>query len=86
MSESARPPEDAKAPSGGSPVHAATSVGALFHTIKAVAWSFIGIRKSSAYEEDLSKLNPLHIIAVALVGVALFVGGLVLLVNWVVAK
>ena len=87
MSESdARPPEDAKAPSGGSAVHAVTSVGAIFRTIKAVAWSFIGIRKSSAYQEDLSKLNPLHIIVVALVGVALFVGGLVLLVNWVVAK
>ncbi len=87
MSESdARPPEDAKAPSGGSAVHAVTSVGAIFRTIKAVAWSFIGIRKTSAYQEDLSKLNPLHIIVVALVGVALFVGGLVLLVNWVVAK
>ena len=77
----ARPPEDAKAPVGGS-----AAVTSVVHTIKAVAWSFIGIRKSSAYEEDLSKLNPLHIIAVALVGVALFVGGLVLLVNWVVAK
>ena len=58
----------------------------VLRTIKAVAWSFIGIRKNSGYQEDLSKLNPLHIIAVALVGVALFVGGLVLLVNWVVAK
>jgi amino acid transporter len=58
----------------------------VLHTIKAVAWSFLGIRKNSEYQEDLSKLNPLHIIAVALVGVALFVGGLVLLVNWVVAK
>ena len=58
----------------------------MLQTIKAVAWSFIGIRKNSEYQEDLSKLNPLHIIAVALVGVALFVGGLVLLVNWVVAK
>jgi amino acid transporter len=58
----------------------------ILRTVKAVAWSFIGIRKSSSYQEDLSKLNPLHVIAVALVGVALFVGGLVLLVNWVVAK
>ena len=58
----------------------------ILRTIKAVAWSFIGIRKNSGYQEDLSRLNPLHIIVVALVGVALFVGGLVLLVNWVVAK
>lgn len=58
----------------------------LMHTVKAVAWSFIGIRNSAANERDQDKLNPLHIVAVALVGVALFVGTLVLLVNWVVAK
>jgi len=53
-------------------------------TARAVAWAFLGIRKKSGYEEDLGKLNPLHIIVVALVAVALFVGGLVALVNWVV--
>ena len=57
----------------------------VLQTIKAVAWSFIGIRKNSEYQQDLGKLNPLHIIVVALVGVALFIGALVLLVNWVVA-
>jgi len=55
----------------------------LLGTIKAVAWAFLGIRKNSEYRADLGKLNPFHVIAVALVGVALFVGGLVLLVNWV---
>jgi hypothetical protein len=55
----------------------------LVRTIKAVAWSFIGIRKNSDYQEDLGRLNPLHIIAVAVVAVALFVGGLVALVHWV---
>jgi hypothetical protein len=57
--------------------------GSLLRTIKAVAWSFVGIRKNSEYQEDLGKLNPLHIIVVALAGVALFVGGLIALVNWV---
>lgn len=56
----------------------------LLRTAKAVAWSFLGIRKRSGYEEDLGKLNPFHVIAVALVAVALFVGGLIALVNWVV--
>ncbi|MES3004410.1 MAG: DUF2970 domain-containing protein [Pseudomonadota bacterium] len=56
----------------------------LLRTIKAVAWSFVGIRQNSEYERDQGRLNPFHIIAVALVGVALFVGALVLLVNWVV--
>ena len=58
----------------------------FLRTVKAVAWSFVGIRKNSEYEQDQGQLNPFHIIVVALVGVALFVGGLVLLVNWVVAK
>ena len=57
----------------------------FLRTVKAVAWSFIGIRQNSEYEQDQGRLNPFHIIAVALVGVALFVGALVLLVNWVVA-
>lgn len=56
----------------------------LLRTVKAVAWSFIGIRKNSDYQEDLGKLNPFHIIAVALVGVAVFVGGLIALVHWIV--
>ena len=56
----------------------------LLHTVKAVAWAFLGIRKNSAFQQDLGKLNPFHIIAVALVGVALFVGGLVAVVHWVV--
>jgi hypothetical protein len=58
----------------------------FLRTVKAVAWSFIGIRQNSEYEQDQGRLSPFHIIAVALVGVALFVGALVLLVNWVVAK
>ena len=58
----------------------------LLRTVKAVAWSFIGIRKNSAYQDDLRHLNPLHIVVAALAGVAVLVGGLVLLVNWVVAK
>ena len=56
----------------------------FIRTARAVAWSFIGIRKRSAYEDDLGKLNPFHVIAVALLGVALFVAGLIALVNWIV--
>jgi hypothetical protein len=55
----------------------------VLDTIKTVAWSFIGIRKHSEFQSDLGKLNPVHIIVVALFAVALFVGALVLLVHWV---
>jgi hypothetical protein len=58
----------------------------LLRTIKAVLWSFIGIRKRSGYEEDLGKLNPFAVIAVALVLVALFVTSLITLVHFVAAK
>jgi hypothetical protein len=53
-------------------------------TAKAVAWSFIGIRKKSGHEEDFGKLNPFHVIAAGLLAAALFVGALIALVNWIV--
>jgi hypothetical protein len=56
----------------------------ILQTVKAVAWSFIGLRGSKDSEQNAKKLNPLHIIAVALVFIFLFVGALVLFVNWVV--
>ncbi|RYF15433.1 MAG: DUF2970 domain-containing protein [Comamonadaceae bacterium] len=56
----------------------------VFRTVKAVLWAFFGVRKKSAYEEDLGKLSPFQIIAVALGAVAVFVVGLIVLVNWVV--
>jgi hypothetical protein len=59
----------------------------FMQTVKAVLWSFIGIRKRSELEQDLSgRLNPFAVIAVALVLVALFVTGLITLVHFVAAK
>jgi hypothetical protein len=58
----------------------------FLRTVKAVLWSFIGIRKNSEYQQDLGKLNPFAIIAVAFVLVALFVTGLITLVHWVAGQ
>ena len=58
----------------------------LFRTVKAVMWSFVGLRARGDYEQDVAQLNPLHIVAVGLVGVFVFVGSLILLATWVVAK
>lgn len=58
----------------------------FWRSIKAVAWSFVGIRKNSEYQEDLAKVNPFHIIVVGILGALLFVVGLIALVNWVVAR
>mgnify|MGYP003620460637 FL=1 len=56
----------------------------LLRTVKAVAWSFIGLRKSSEFEEDVKQLNPLHIVAVGIAGAVVLVLALVAVVHWVV--
>jgi hypothetical protein len=60
--------------------------GSIWRTIKAVSWSFVGLRSRGEYEKDVAQLNPVHIVIVALVGVLVFVGGLILLATWVVGK
>ena len=54
--------------------------GSIFRTIKAVLWSFVGLRSRGDYEKDIEQLNPVHIVIVALVVVILFVGGLIFFV------
>ncbi len=58
----------------------------FLRTVQAVLWSFAGMRKASASQEDMAKLNPFHIIAVAIGMVVLMVVGLIVLVNWVVSQ
>jgi Protein of unknown function (DUF2970) len=58
----------------------------LLQTMRAVAWSFLGIRRSSGYEQDVQKLNPVHVVIGGIVGAALFVGVIVMLVRWVVSS
>lgn len=65
---------------------AAMPKGSFWHTFKAVAWSFLGVRKNSDFQEDIGRLNPFHIIVVGIVAGLLFVVSLMVLVNWVVAK
>jgi len=55
-------------------------------TMKAVFWSFFGIRKRSDYEKDAGSLNPVHVVIAALIGVALFIGVLVMLVRVAVSQ
>jgi hypothetical protein len=57
----------------------------VLKTARAVAWSFLGIRRKSGFEQDV-KLDPVHVVIAGLVGAALFVGALVLLVRWVVGS
>lgn len=70
---------------GRDPPRRAASGASWWRTVKAVAWGFLGVRKNSEYQKDIARLTPLHVIAVGLVAVVLFVLGLVMLVRLVVA-
>jgi amino acid transporter len=55
-------------------------------TMKAVFWSFFGVRKRSDYESDAHNLNPVHVIIAGLIGALLLIGVLVMLVRVAVAQ
>lgn len=56
----------------------------FFQSIKAVAWSFFGVRRRKDHEADVSNLNPVHVV-IAGVGMAvIFVLTLVTIVRLVV--
>lgn len=65
---------------------AAARRGSLLQTLRAVAWSFFGIRRSTGLAEDVQKLNPVHLVIAGLLAAAVFIGALVLLVRWVVGS
>jgi len=56
----------------------------LRQTFRAVAWSFLGIRRSADHAEDVKKLNPIHVVIAAVVGAAIFVIFLVVLVRFAI--
>ena len=58
--------------------------GSLLRTMKAVAWSLIGLRKDSEYRNDLERINPLHIIAVGLIAIFALVAFLIVAVKLIV--
>jgi len=54
-------------------------------TMKAVFWSFFGVRKRSDYEKDAANLNPVHVIIAGLIGAAIFIGLIMLAVRFAVS-
>ena len=55
-------------------------------TVKAVLWSFFGVRKRQDYEKDAAQLNPVHVIIAGLLAAALFITVLIFIVRMVVSK
>jgi len=55
-------------------------------TMRAVAWSFFGIRRSADLERDARQLRPVHLIVGGVIGAVVFVFVLVLLIRWIVSS
>lgn len=60
--------------------------GSFLQTLRAVAWSFFGVRRGANFEQDVQKLNPVHLIVAGVLGAVVFIGLLVMLVGWVVGS
>jgi hypothetical protein len=56
---------------------------AWLSTVVAVLWGFLGVRRNSDYQQDVKRLNPLHLMLVGVVMTFLFVTGLMMLVTWI---
>jgi hypothetical protein len=56
----------------------------FFATMGAIFWSFIGLRRHTDYEKDVTGLNPFYVIVAGLIGAAIFIGVLLTIVNLVV--
>ena len=54
-------------------------------TLRAVLWSFFGVRKRADYEKDAAQLNPVHVIITGILAAVVFVLLLVAIVRWVVS-
>jgi Protein of unknown function (DUF2970) len=74
------------APLNQVPERAIERKGSFGQTLRAVAWSFFGIRRSADYERDVQRLNPVHVVVAGVLGAIVFVGLLVVLVRWVVGS
>jgi Protein of unknown function (DUF2970) len=72
--------------SGGDFREATQRKGSFLQTMRAVAWSFFGVRRSADYERDVSRLNPVHVVIAGVLAAVVFIAGLLVLVNWVLSS
>jgi len=54
-----------------------------WQVIKAVFWSFLGIRRRADYEKDAVTLKPAQVIVAGIIGAAVLVFSLIMLVRYI---
>jgi len=82
MSESTRPPATPPEPSPATPSVERKSAS-LFQVVGAVFWSFFGVRKGRAMQQDTATIKLHHVVLVGVVMAALFVFSLIALVSYI---
>ena len=66
--------------------HAQKPPGATpLQVIKAVFWSFLGIRRRAEYEKDAVTLKPVQVIIAGIIGAIVLVLSLVTLVHFIIS-
>ncbi|MFZ4877322.1 DUF2970 domain-containing protein [Janthinobacterium sp. Mn2066] len=56
----------------------------FLYSLRAVVWSFTGLRRKSDFDTDSARLNPVHVVIAALLAVACLIGILITIVKLVV--
>ena len=56
----------------------------MWRTIKAVLWSFLGVRSQKEFDQDKQSLNPLELLAVGFILCVIFIATLMIIVNIIV--
>ena len=58
----------------------------FFQTLKAVLWALFGVRKGAGYQDDIAKLNPVHLIIAGILLTVIFVVSLVKVAGWAISQ
>ena len=58
----------------------------FMYALKAVFWSFFGLRRKRDFDTDSVRINPVHIVIAGVIGVACFIALLLALVQFAVSK
>lgn len=58
----------------------------FFQTLRAVLWAMFGVRRGSGYQDDIAKLNPVHLIIAGILLAVIFVVSLVKIAGWAISQ
>ena len=58
----------------------------FFATMKAVFWSFFGVRKGQHSAQDEASLNPVHVVIAGVLGALMLIAILIVIVKLVLAN